>query len=101
MKALQEAVASGARWHQACQAIELSIRTAQLWRDGDSSHADQRSTRVYLPKHRLTDAERAEILAVANSDEFGHLPQSNRTASRRSRSLHCLRIELLPCIEGG
>jgi hypothetical protein len=76
MKALQEAVASGARWHHACQAIELSLRTAQRWRDGDSLHADQRPARVYLPKHRLTDAERAQMLAVANSDEFGHLPPS-------------------------
>jgi hypothetical protein len=28
------------------------------------------------PPHKLTAIERAEVLAVANSDEFGHLPPS-------------------------
>ncbi len=74
MQSLQEAVASGARWHQACHAIDLSLRTAQRWRDGETVRADQRPVRVYKPQHRLTDAERNEILAMANSDEFGHLP---------------------------
>lgn len=74
MQSLQEAVASGARWHQACQAIDLSLRTAQRWRDGETVRADQRPVRVYEPQHRLTEAERNEMLAIANSDEFGHLP---------------------------
>ena len=76
MLALEDAVTNGARWHRACQAIELSLRTAQRWRDGQSVRADLRSERVYQPKHRLTDAERNEILAIANSDKFGHLPPS-------------------------
>ena len=37
---------------------------------------DQRPLRDYQPPHKLTAIERAEVLAVANSDEFGHLPPS-------------------------
>ena len=37
---------------------------------------DRRTLRLYEPPHKLSAEERAEVLAVANSPEFGHLPPS-------------------------
>lgn len=76
MTALLNAVKEGARWRKACATIGLSMRTAQRWRDGDNVRADQRPQRDYVPSHRFSDAERAQILAVANSHAFAHLPPS-------------------------
>lgn len=52
----------------------LSARTLQRWQTGEIIGTDQRPFRQYQPPHQLTAAERAEGLAVANSDDFGHLP---------------------------
>jgi len=73
---LNESIASGARQAQACQVLGLSERTLQRWQTGEEVNSDQRPIRDYQPPHKLTDIERAEVLAVANSDEFGHLPPS-------------------------
>jgi len=73
---VQEATASGARQEQACAVVGLSVRTLQRWQDGETVRVDQRPFRQYEPPHQLTEAERAELLAVANSEEFGHLPPS-------------------------
>ncbi|QWF72259.1 transposase [Methylomonas paludis] len=57
--------------------LGLSERTLQRWQTGETVHCDQRPLlREYQPPHKLTVMERAEVLAVANSDEFGHLPPS-------------------------
>lgn len=72
-------MASGARQRCACAAIALSERTLQRWKD-DAAQAtpegDRRQARVQTPKNRLTLVERQEVLAVANSVEWGHLPPS-------------------------
>lgn len=73
---VQEATASGARQEQACAVVGLSVRTLQRWQDGETVRVDQRPFRQYEPPHQLSEAERAELLAVANSEEFGHLPPS-------------------------
>lgn len=73
---VQEATTSGARQEQACAVVGLSVRTLQRWQDGETVRVDQRPFRQYEPPHQLTEAERAELLAVANSEEFGHLPPS-------------------------
>jgi transposase InsO family protein len=73
---VREATASGARRHQACAMLGLSVRTLQRWQDGETVRTDQRPFRQCEPPHKLTEAERAELLAVANSEEFGHLPPS-------------------------
>lgn len=52
------------------------MRTFQRWvRDGDEAvGADSRTTSVRPePANRLSEEERDQILAVANSEEFGHL----------------------------
>jgi putative transposase len=73
---LNESLTAGARQAQACEVLGLSERTLQRWQTGDVVQADQRPLRDYQPPHKLTEIERAEVLAVANSDEFGHLPPS-------------------------
>lgn len=65
-----EAVASGAGPVKAAQVIGLSLRTLQRWRRPDEVPVDGRTCRTHAPSNRLTDEERARILAVANSDEF-------------------------------
>lgn len=73
---VQEARAAGARQAPACAVLGLSERTLQRWQAGETVGQDQRPLRRYQPPHQLTAAERAEVLAVANSAEFGHLPPS-------------------------
>ena len=73
---LNESVAAGARQAKACEILGLSERTIQRWQTGETVRCDQRPIRSYQPPHKLTDIERAKVLAIANSDEFGHLPPS-------------------------
>jgi transposase InsO family protein len=73
---LNESITAGARQAQAREVLGLSERTLQRWQTGETVHCDQRPTRDYQPPHKLTEIERAEVLSIANSDEFGHLPPS-------------------------
>ncbi len=75
MALLTEAIDKGARQDRACAVICLSERTLQRWQCGQS-RGDQRPMRVQTPKNGLSMLERQRLLAVANSDEFGHLPPS-------------------------
>jgi transposase InsO family protein len=57
--------------------LEISLRTFQRWvRDGDDAvKADSRTTSTRpAPANKLSEDERAQILAVANSEEFASLP---------------------------
>jgi len=56
--------------------LGLSARTVQRWLHSKPDVADGRSTRRHQPSHKLSADERAAVLAVANSAEFGHLPPS-------------------------
>ena len=73
---VNESITAGARQAQACKVLGLSERTLQRWQTGEIVHGDQRPARDYQPPHKLTALERAQVLAIANSDEFGHLPPS-------------------------
>jgi putative transposase len=73
---LNESIIHGARQAQACEVLGLSERTLQRWQTGETVQCDRRPLRDYQPPHKLTEIERAKVLAVANSDEFGHLPPS-------------------------
>ena len=73
---LNESKTAGARQAQACEVLGLSERTLQRWQTGEVVHCDLRPLRDYQPPHKLTEMERAKVLAVANSAEFGHLPPS-------------------------
>ena len=66
---------AGARQERACVVICLSQRTLQRWQR-DMLRADRRPARVQSPTNRLCASERQAVLAVANSDEFGHVAPS-------------------------
>jgi putative transposase len=73
---ISEATTAGARQAPACEMLGLSARTVQRWQGGEPDAVDGRSLRHYEPSHKLSADERAQLLAVANSAEFGHLPPS-------------------------
>lgn len=72
---IAQAVAEGARPGRACAIVGLSLRTLQRWKLAGIT-PDARTTRIQQPAHALTTAEREQILAIANSTEFGQLPPS-------------------------
>jgi transposase InsO family protein len=67
-----QAIQDGARQDRACEVISLSERTLQRWQR-DQSRGDQRPIRLQEPKNALSAQERQTVLAVAQSEEFGHL----------------------------
>ncbi len=72
-----EAVVSGARQERACNVIDLSERTLQRWKiDQVTDQADRRTERVQTPQNQLSHDERLQVLAIANSPEYGHLAPS-------------------------
>jgi putative transposase len=73
---LKESTTAGARRTKACEVLGLSERTLQRWQAGGDIRCDQRPLRDYQPPNKLTEIERTSVLAVVNSDEFGHLPPS-------------------------
>jgi putative transposase len=66
---IDEAVAAGARRSAACATVNLSTRAVERWRAQDVGE-DRRVGPVTAPAHKLTEAERAEVLAIANCAEF-------------------------------
>ena len=71
-----EAVSGGARLAPACELLGFSERTFQRWQLTAEDDPDGRTLRHEAPAHKLSALERATVLAVANSAEFGHLPPS-------------------------
>jgi putative transposase len=76
IESVNEATTTGARQDQACAVLGLSSRTLQRWQAGENLGEDRRPLRQYTPPHALTESERAEVLAVANSAEFADCPPS-------------------------
>jgi len=72
---IAEAIVAGARQARACDVICLNPRTLQRWQR-DPASGDQRPHRVQQPRNKLDEVERAHILHIANSEEYGHLPPS-------------------------
>jgi len=73
---VEQANTAGARSHKACELLGIAPRTLQRWRRDGELHEDARRTRSYAPANKLSDEERGQIVAVANSAEFAHLPPS-------------------------
>lgn len=75
---VREAVDAGARREQACQVLELPVRTLRRWeqRLRDERLEDQRKTAAAqrVPANKLTQEERARILDVCNQPEYKSLP---------------------------
>ena len=76
MDMVAEAMTAGARQDRACQAITLSERTLQRWQSGPTAAGDGRPERRQVPRNQLSTQERAQVLSIANSAAFGHLPPS-------------------------
>lgn len=68
---IEEARCAGARLRRACEVVGLDTRTVQRWLERGSDGGDDRrrgpNTR---PGNALSEAERAEVLAVAHRAEF-------------------------------
>lgn len=72
---IKEACGAGARLKPACDILEIDIRTWQRWKK-DCSLKDKRRGPITTPRNKLTDAERAHVLAVVNSPEYRNQPPS-------------------------
>jgi len=73
---VDEANAAGARRDRACTLLGIAPRTLQRWQQSGTLSEDARTTREFVPGNKLSAQERAQIVAVANSTQFAHLPPS-------------------------
>jgi len=73
---IEQAHVAGARLKPACELAGIDVRTLQRWKAGDGLvRGDGRPEAVHeTPAHALSDAERAQILAVANEPRFAEIP---------------------------
>lgn len=88
---IREAEAAGSRLAPACSELGITLRTFQRWvRNGDDAiGADNRPTTARPePRNKLSDEERTEILAVANSEEFGSMPPSQIVPTLADRGVY-------------
>jgi putative transposase len=88
---IRQAQEAGCRLHCACAELDLSVRTFQRWvLEGDEAvAADGRTTTVRrTPAHKLSEAEREQMLAVANSAEFASLPPSQIVPTLADRGVY-------------
>jgi transposase InsO family protein len=75
---IEEACTAGARLAKVCEIVALSPRTAQRWQRPDDVPSDGRKAAAVdrVPANKLSEAERAEILATANQRAYAKLPPS-------------------------
>lgn len=72
---IDEAHRAGARLDRACTLAGIDVRTLQRWRQDGVVRDDRRpQAERPAPAHALDDAERAELLRVANDPRFADLP---------------------------
>ena len=71
-QAIEEARQSGARLRKACEIVGIDARTLQRWSGKDGQvRADRRPGAVRpAPSHALSEAERAQLVRVANEPRF-------------------------------
>jgi putative transposase len=74
---IDSACRAGARRVRACAVVGISLRTYRRWTRGGDVQADGRPEAVRpAPAHRLSEAERAEVLRACNEPRFASLPPS-------------------------
>jgi len=73
---VDQARAAGARLKSACKLLGISPRSLQRWTRHGGVTQDRRTLRTFIPANKLTAEERNQLLSVANSREFAHLPPS-------------------------
>jgi putative transposase len=71
-----ETVQAGSRKAPACAELGLTLRTVQRWREDDELRTDARTTVSKAPCNKLTESERAAILAMCNNAPYASLPPS-------------------------
>ena len=71
---IQEARQSGARQRQACEVLELSVRTYQRWLKAGVVGDGRQTAKRPAPANKLSDAERQRKLDVCNTAAYSHLP---------------------------
>jgi putative transposase len=76
MNEIAQARADGARLRPACALAGIDVRTLQRWKAGSGpTQGDRRpDTDHPVPSHALSEAERAQIIAVANEPRFADTP---------------------------
>jgi len=72
---IEEACAAGARRHQACEVLGLTLRGVQRWQEDGETKEDGRKAAAQqrTPANALTPAEREQVLAVVNRPPFADL----------------------------
>ncbi|MFX3673880.1 MAG: helix-turn-helix domain-containing protein [Paenisporosarcina sp.] len=72
---IQEANQNGARLMKVCQVLNLSVRTYERWVSEGGVKVDQRPhAKRPIPKNKLTDEEKKEIITVVKQVEYADLP---------------------------
>lgn len=69
LASVTEAMANGCPKTKACEALGVSVRTVQQWEKLEYC-IDKRTVRIYEPEHKITGAEREEILRIVNSPQY-------------------------------
>ena len=71
---VEQARASGACLSAIAEHTELCPRSYQRWcHDTENAVGDKRSHNTASPRNKLSEAERLEIVEIANSEAYGHL----------------------------
>ena len=74
---INEARENGARLKPACDELNISERTYQRWvKDGEIKKDQRPLVKRSIPKNKLTEEERKEVLEVVNSPEYRDLAPS-------------------------
>ncbi|CAG1012459.1 Putative transposase InsK for insertion sequence element IS150 [Burkholderiales bacterium] len=73
---IHAAHAAGARLQPACETAGIDLRTLQRWQATDGIKGGDGRPRAVrpVPAHALSEAERAQLLAVANEPRFAAVP---------------------------
>lgn len=74
---IEQARQAGARLGAACETLGLTVRTYQRWTQGGELRVDGRPEALRpTPSNKLSEAERAQVLAVCHQPEYASLPPS-------------------------
>ncbi len=73
---IAQARVAGARLKPACAVAGIDARTLQRWKAGEGPAVDDRRPTAQhpAPSHALSEAERAQIVAVCNEPRFAETP---------------------------
>ena len=85
--------AAGARLRLACETAGINLRSLQRWRAVGEIKPDGRPVAVRAtPRHALSEAERRQVLAVANEPRFAAVPPARIVAMLADEGI-CLASE--------